>query len=110
MDSFICTHRSWRSWIFNYIIHTVLIACNCTAQIGEDTRFYAFGPCNRLTGSGAATTSYDALGRLDTYVGTSGARYNERQRGGRQLSRLGTTIAIRFIRGPSVDKVLASYS
>ncbi|MEN5231120.1 hypothetical protein [Brevundimonas naejangsanensis] len=76
----------------------------------DGTRAYAFDASNRLTGSGTATISYDALGRLDNYVGTSGARYLYDGVEAAGFATSGSTINTRFIRGPGVDEILASYT
>jgi len=76
----------------------------------DGTRSYAYDPANRLTGSGTATLSYDALGRLDNYIGTQGSRYLYDGVEAVGFASSGTTINTRFIRGPGVDEVLASYT
>ncbi|MEN5145596.1 RHS repeat domain-containing protein [Brevundimonas diminuta] len=76
----------------------------------DGTRAYAFDAANRLTGNGTATISYDALGRLDNYVGTSGARYLYDGVEAAGFATSGSTINTRFIRGPGVDEILASYT
>lgn len=78
----------------------------------DATRAFTYDAANRLTGAngGTSTLSYDALGRLDNYVGTYGGRYiyDGAETVGFALS--GTTLHTRFIRGPGVDEIVANYA
>ncbi len=77
----------------------------------DATRAFTYDAANRLTGAngGTSTLSYDALGRLDVYVGTYGGRYIYDGAETVGFATSGTTINTRFIRGPGVDEIVANY-
>ena len=79
----------------------------------DTTRPFTYDAANRLTGAngGTSTLSYDALGRLDVYVGTYGGRhiYDGAETVG--FAPVGSTsLQNRFIRGPGVDEIVANYT
>lgn len=90
------------------------VSYDANGNITNDaTRAFTYDAANRLTGAngGTSTLSYDALGRLDTYVGTLGGRhiYDGVETVG--FAPVGsTTLQNRFIRGPGVDEIVANFT
>ena len=90
------------------------VSYDANGNITNDaTRAFTYDAANRLTGAngGTSTLSYDALGRLDVYVGTYGGRhiYDGAETVG--FAPVGsTTLQNRFIRGPGVDEIVANYT
>ena len=79
--------------------------------LNDTSRSFTYDAANRLTGNGAGSTlSYDPLGRLHEYVGTSGAKYlyDGIETAGVAVS--GTTLANRFVHGPRMNEILAGFS
>ena len=90
------------------------VSYDANGNITDDaTRAFTFDAANRLTGAngGTSTLSYDALSRLDIYVGTYGGRhiYDGAETVG--FAPVGSTaLQNRFIRGPRVDEIVANYT
>lgn len=88
------------------------VSYDANGNITNDAaRAFTYDAANRLTGAngGTSTLSYDALGRLDNYVGTYGGRYIYDGAETVGFATSGTTLNTRFIRGPGVDEIVANY-
>lgn len=78
----------------------------------DTTRAFTYDAANRLTGTngGTSTLSYDALGRLDNYVGDYGGRYIYDGVETVGFAPVGsTTLQNRFVRGPGVDEIAVNF-
>lgn len=78
----------------------------------DTTRAFTYDAANRLTGAngGTSTLNYDALGRLDNYVGTNGGRYIYDGVETVGFAPVGsTTLQNRFVRGPGVDEIAVNF-
>lgn len=78
----------------------------------DTTRAFTYDAANRLTGTngGTSTLNYDAMGRLDTYVGTNGGRYIYDGAETVGFAPVGsTTLQNRFVRGPGIDEIAVNF-